>query len=147
MSYATIQEADALLGSTWADELEKQGFLDQATNKIDSVLYFDPSLLVEGQENIFPLVNQDSVPKSIKNACIYEAGQLAKGTPDFSMQNAILSGITSQSTNTASVSFNKNSFSKYKNLTMFYSSVAADLIYSWFPKGASIGEVVKCGTS
>jgi hypothetical protein len=96
--------------------------------------------LVEGQENVFPLLNQTYVPAQIKYGCIYEAGAIASGKQDLVFQT---SGIKSESSATASVSYDKSQSSKYEKYSMFFSKLAIDFIYSWIPKSSMIGKGVK----
>jgi len=140
MAYATIEEANAVLGNDWAvDDINKQAFLDVATFKIDSIMDGFGDDVVEGQETVFPLKNQTFVPKQIKFGCIYEAGAIAAGKKDLVFLTA---GIKSESTSTASVSY-QDSNSKYQRYSMFYSKNAIDFIYSWIPKASMIGKEVK----
>lgn len=139
MSYATIEQANALLGTEWAiDDATKQIYLNQATAKIDSMMNYDACDLTEDQENVFPLRQQTKVPKDIVNACIYEAGGIATGKQDLALQNASL-GIKSQSTATATASYDDSSFAKYSRFDMFYSKTAVDYIFRVMPKSSMIG--------
>lgn len=140
MAYATIEEANAILGNDWAtDDISKQAFLDVATIKIDSIMDGFGDDIVEGQETVFPLKNQTFVPKQIKFGCIYEAGAVANGKQDLVFLTA---GIKSESTSTASVSY-QDSNSKYQKYSIFYSKMALDFVYSWIPKASMVGREVK----
>lgn len=142
MSYATIEQANALLGSEWAtDDATKQIYINQATAKIDSMMNYDICDLTEGQENVFPLRYQTKVPKDIITACIYEAGGIATGKQDPILQNASL-GIKSESTATASASYDNSNFAKYSRFDMFYSKTAVDYIFRVMPKSSMIGRPV-----
>ena len=139
MAYATIEEANAILGNDWAvDDINKQAFLNVATFKIDSIMDGFGDDIVEGQETVFPLKSQTYVPAQIKYGCIYEAGAIATGKQDLVFLTA---GLKSESTSSASASY-QDSNSKYQRYSMFYSKNAIDFIYSWIPKASMIGKEV-----
>ena len=145
MAYATIEQADEVLGENWAiDDITKQNMLNVATIKIDSIMTGFGDDLVEGQENVFPLKNQTKVPLQINLACVYEAGALAKGEQDLVFQSA---GMKSESTKTASVTYDNSQNTKYERYSIFYSKFAIDFLYSWIPKSSMIGREVKHGWS
>jgi hypothetical protein len=139
MAYATIEEANNILGDDWAvDDTAKQNALNIATIKIDSIMTGFENDLVEGQETVFPLLNQTYVPAQIKYGCIYEAGAIASGKQDLVFLTA---GLKSESTSSASASYQDSNL-KYQKYSMFYSKNAIDFIYSWTPKASMIGKEV-----
>lgn len=141
MSYATIEEANKYIKEeywTSLSDIEKQEILDLATEMIDLSLSTISCGRVEGQESIFPLNNQTVVPRQIVMACIYESASIAAGQQDSQIARASL-GIKSESTNTASISYDTKSNNKYAQFGYLGSKIAIDMIYPFLPKTAVSG--------
>lgn len=142
MSYSTILEANIvnINNETWnaLDDTTKQSYLDYATQKINSLNYSEKNL-VDGQTDVFPWSNQTFVPFQVKEACSYEAGQLAIGTVDEAM-DLINSKVKSESELSASISYDTNSIDNYMYANKYFlSSEAWKRIFPYLDKSASWG--------
>ena len=147
-SYVTYTEADSMI--TYSDWLaltieEKEKFIAIATILIDSLPYRYENIC-HNLENKFPWTGQTKVPQQVKFACIYEAlGQykLSIGKIDkIALKQK--QGITSESTQSASVSFKQNKGNLF-NLEMFMSwqsKEAIAFIYPYTNKTAETGSRV-----
>ena len=118
---------------------EKEKFIAISTMLIDSLPYRYENIC-HNNENKFPWTGQTKVPQQVKLACTYEAlGQykLSVGKIDkIALKQK--QGITSESTQSASVSFKQNKSNLF-NLDMFtnwQSKEAMALIYPYTTKTA-----------
>jgi hypothetical protein len=144
-NYVTWSEADSIItDSRWLALTieEKEKFIHISTLKIDSLPYARANLR-DNAENVFPWTGQTKVPQIVKTACTYEAlGSFKTSIGDIDVIALKQSqGIVSESTQSASVSFNQNKKSLI-NLDMFQgwgSKEAVSLIYPFTTKSAEVG--------
>jgi hypothetical protein len=111
-NYVTWEEADSIItDSRWLalTIAEKEKFILIATLKIDSLPYARANLR-DNVENVFPWTGQTKVPPIVKTACTYEAlGTFKTSIGDIDViAKKQQQGIVSESTQSASVSFNQN---------------------------------------
>ena len=143
-NYVTWEEADSIItDSRWLalTIAEKEKFIYIATLKIDSLPYARANLR-ENVENVFPWTGQTIVSKIVKTACTYEAlGSFKTSIGDIDIiAKKQQEGIVSESTQSASVSFNQNK-KNLMDLDMFIgwdSKEAVSLIYPFTTKSAEL---------